>query len=334
MSDKKDKRKKAKDKRKKTKGKKDKKVKVKAKRTRITTQQNMTESLSDKMINQKPIITRTNPLQQVQQFVPQGFGSMATVDQRNNDVLRGQFNDTQNKLINVERVLKKERSDAQKQGDIDKANTWKAKRHIKDKRNENEDFKTLGEVRGINTMRNIFSAWKTYKDDERPNKIAQVESSSLGRDEYKEHNYFHPDDNIDVVPTIPELKSDDYIERGDEDLIVEDNIDRGHEDLIDRGHKDNIDGGHEDNIDRGHEDNIDRGHEDHIDRGHEDLIDGGHEDLIDGGHEDLIVEDNYDSLKKKQLREIMKNKKRETGDSRYNITGKNKEQLIASLRGN
>ena len=314
MSDKKDKRKKAKDKRKKTKGKKDKK----AKKARITIQQNMTESLSDKMMNQKPIITRTNPLQQVQQFVPQGFGSMATIDQRNNDVLRGQFNDTQNKLINVERVLKKERSDAQKQGDIDKANTWKAKRHIKDKRNENEDFKTLGEVRGINTMRNIFSAWKTYKDDERPNKIAQVESSSLGRDEYKEHNYFHLDDNIDVVPTIPELKSDDYIERGDEDLIVEDNIDRGHEDNIDRGHEDLIGGGHEDNIDRGHEDLIDRGHEDNIDR----------------GHEDLIVEDNYGSLSKKKLKEIMKDRKKKTKDERYNITGKNKDQLIASLRGN
>ena len=76
MSDKKDKRKKAKDKRKKAKDKKDKKVKVKAKKARITIQQNMTESLSDKMMNQKPIITRTNPLQQVQQFVPQGFGSM------------------------------------------------------------------------------------------------------------------------------------------------------------------------------------------------------------------------------------------------------------------
>ena len=278
MSDKKDKRKK--DKRRKDKRKK------KAKKARITIQQNMTESLSDKMMNQKPIITRTNPLQHVQQFIPQGFGSMATVDQRNNDIIRGQFNETQNKLINVERVLKKERSDAQKQGDIDKANTWKAKRHIKDKRNENEDFKTLNEVRGINTMRNIFSAWKTYKDDERPNKIAQVESSSMDRDEYKERNYFHQDDNIDVVPTIPELKSDDYID-----------IDRGHEDLIDRGH--------EDLIDRGHEDNIDRDHE-----------------------------DNYDSLTKKELREIMNDRKKETKNSRYNTTGKNKDQLIASLRGN
>ena len=269
---------------------------------------------------------------------------MATVDQRNNDIIRGQFNETQNKLINVERVLKKERSDAQKQGDIDKANTWKAKRHIKDKRNENADFKTLGEVRGINTMRNIFSAWKTYKDDERPNKIAQIESSSMDRDEYKERNYFHQDDNIDVVPTIPELKSDDYIERGDEDLIVEDNIDRGHEDNIDRGHEDNIDRGHEDlivedNIDRGHEDlivedNIDRGHEDYIDRGHEDYIDGGHEDNIDGGHEDHVVKDNYDSMTKKVLGRIMKKKRKETWDKRYNITGKNKKQLIASLRGN
>ena len=266
---------------------------------------------------------------------------MATVDQRNNDVLRGQFNDTQNKLINVERVLRKERSDAQKQGDIDKANTWKAKRHIKDKRNENEDFKTLGEVRGINTMRNIFSAWKTYKDDERPNKIAQVESSSLGRDEYKERNYFHLDDNIDVVPTIPELKSDEWGEEG-VDWVWEDNTDGGHEDNIDRGHEDNIDGGDEDNIDGGDEDNIDGGHkdnidggdEDNIDGGHKDLIDGGHKDNIDGGHEDLIVKDNYNLLSKKELGRIMKNKKKETGDSRYNITGKNKKQLIASLRGN
>jgi hypothetical protein len=214
---KKDKKKKKKKEKKKVKA----KTNPKKKHVSITHNQN----ISDKMIEQKPIITRTNPLQQVQQFIPQGFGGSATIDQRNNDILRGQFNETSNKLIKVENILGKERTEAQLQGDIDKRNTGKARRHIKEKLADDDQYKTLGKQRMDNTMKNVFSAWKNYHDDEKIQQSIPIQSNSLNRDTYSDPEYFNPYDGIDVASTEPVLTDPtDYSHMMDSDTEDEDEI--------------------------------------------------------------------------------------------------------------
>ena len=58
------------------------------------------------MIEQKPIIARTNAPVQMPMYMPQGVGGSASIDQRTTDVLRGEINKSQNKLVDVESKLK------------------------------------------------------------------------------------------------------------------------------------------------------------------------------------------------------------------------------------
>jgi hypothetical protein len=124
--------------------------------------------MQDRMIGQTPIIARTNAPVQIPMYMPQGFGGNASIDQRTTDVLRGEINKSQNKLVDVESKLK-ERTEAQIQGSLDVSNTAKAKRHIKRKKEEDPDYQTLGEQRVNQGMQNVFRAWKGYKDEEKKN---------------------------------------------------------------------------------------------------------------------------------------------------------------------
>ena len=147
--------------------------------------------VGSELVRQKPIIAPVNPLQQVQQYQPQGFGVGASIDQRNIDITKGQLNETQNKLINVEKILKKERTDAQLQGDIDKRNTGRAKRHVKRKKEDDANFMTLADQRTINTATDAFYNLKQNAEDEKNKTIAQndIADNHIGDKKWKDRNY-------------------------------------------------------------------------------------------------------------------------------------------------
>ena len=147
--------------------------------------------VGSELVRQKPIIAPVNPLQQVQQYQPQGFGVGASIDQRNIDITKGQLNETQNKLINVEKILKKERTDAQLQGDIDKRNTGRAKRHVKRKKEDDPYFMTLADQRTINTATDAFYNLKQNAEDEKNKTIAQndIADNHIGDKKWKDRNY-------------------------------------------------------------------------------------------------------------------------------------------------
>jgi hypothetical protein len=122
------------------------------------------------------------------------------------------------------------RSEAQLQGDQDKSNTAKAKRHLKAKLEENEDFiplaiQEVAEYEPI-TTNNVFYAWRENRDAIRG--FIDVKSSSINRSPIHEHNYFNESDNIDVPITYPDLKSthteDEENEENEENYIPAEEI--------------------------------------------------------------------------------------------------------------
>jgi chemotaxis protein histidine kinase CheA len=108
------------------------------------------------------------------------------------------------------------RSEAQLQGDQDKRDTGKARRHLKAKLEENEDFVPLA-IQEVDhtpytpfTTNDIFYAWLENRDAIKGLRgLSNVRSSSINRSPIHEHNYFDESDNIDVPTTYPDLKSID-----------------------------------------------------------------------------------------------------------------------------
>jgi hypothetical protein len=99
--------------------------------------------------------------------------------------LRGQINQTQNEIVTVQSELKRARTNAELQGDLDKSNTAKSKRHLK-------NIVPLPQQR---VLRNVFDAWKNAPKG----LLSNIESNSINRDIDEQTNYFKDDDNIDVV---------------------------------------------------------------------------------------------------------------------------------------
>ena len=195
--------------------KKKKKVKAKKTKTKKTYSVSRNPTISDNMVQQKPIISQTNPQQGRVQSI---FGSTASIDQRNNDILRGQMNETANKLVTATSDLKKVRTNPQLQGDKDKSNTFIAKGFIAGKREADYDFRTLGEQKMDNTMKNVFRGWKKVATDNK-NSIT-VDDNSIDRETHEDTDYFNPDDAIDVATTSGELDDD-----SDDDAAADDDDD-------------------------------------------------------------------------------------------------------------
>ena len=197
--------------------KKKKKVNAKKTKTKKTYSISRNPTMSDNMVQQKPIISQTNPQQGRVQSI---FGSTASIDQRNNDILRGQMNETANKLITATSDLKKVRTKPQLQGDKDKSNTFISKGFITGKREANHDFRTLGEQKMDNTMKNVFKGWKKVTTDNK-NSIA-VDDHSIDRETHEDTDYFNPDDAIDVPTTSGEL--DDAVDDDEDNVEIETEI--------------------------------------------------------------------------------------------------------------
>jgi hypothetical protein len=150
------------------------------------------ENMSDRMIEQKPIIARTNPIQPVQ-YMPQGFGGSSSIDQRNNDIMRGQLNETNNKLITME----------------SKHNNEKEKYEIRNKQSEIEHNRLMEKIKYSNEAKRIKEERAQEKRNEKAkNPLADVKSNRMDRDVYIEKSYFKDNDNIDVPTTEPEFYSD------------------------------------------------------------------------------------------------------------------------------
>ena len=106
--------------------------------------------MQDRMIEQKPIIARTNAPVQMPMYMPQGFGGSASIDQRSTDIMRGEVNNAQNKVTGFEKRVK-ELTEAQKAGYIEASRTKKlsaeAKKWVQDRRDEDPGFETFIERR-------------------------------------------------------------------------------------------------------------------------------------------------------------------------------------------
>ena len=239
--------------------KKDNKKKAKRKHKVATTHN---KNMSDRMLEQKPVVARTNAPIPIAQYMPQGFGGSASIDQRNNDMLRGQINDASNKLIATSQSLdtvtkdlketKKELSQNKKDGYIKSKITSLHKRHKKKK----PDFVPLAENRPeiksvIQDNLNYKSGSLAYAFNKlknlpsKPNNLSNIKSPSIDRDDVKEPNYFKPNDNIDVTETVPILSDpgvDGYTGIVDEGLYESfERSDMNDEDTRGHAYNENID---------------------------------------------------------------------------------------------
>jgi hypothetical protein len=167
------------------------KAKHKTKTHHVTNEYN--QNMSDRMIEQKPIIARTNPLQPVQ-YMPQGFGGSASMDQRNTDILRGQLNETNNKLITIE----------------SKHNNEKEKYEIHKKQSEIEHKRLMEKIKNSNEAKKLkLERAEEKKNEKAKNPLANLKSNHMSREVHIDKNYFKDNDNIDVPATEPQLHSDD-----------------------------------------------------------------------------------------------------------------------------
>jgi hypothetical protein len=167
------------------------KAKHKTKTHHVTNEYN--QNMSDRMIEQKPIIARTNPLQPVQ-YMPQGFSGSASMDQRNTDILRGQLNETNNKLITIE----------------SKHNNEKEKYEIRNKQSEIEHKRLIEKIKNSNETKQLkLIRAEEKKAEKAKNPLANIISDRMSRDTHIEKNYFKDNDNIDVPATEPQLHFND-----------------------------------------------------------------------------------------------------------------------------
>ena len=212
--------------------KKKKKVKAKNTRTKKTYSHSHNPNMSDNMVQHKPIITHTNAHQPGRVITqPVGaqsmFGSTSSVDQRNNDIMRGEMNKTSNQMIVVSNELKKARSEAQLFGDEKKTTTA----YIKRKKKQDPEYMPiflknpevgikLGGV--LNKLHNedvgephsklagAFNKlkWVSNNTKAKPTTLTEIVDTSIGRDTHEDTNFFSPTDNIDVPTTSIEFEDD------------------------------------------------------------------------------------------------------------------------------
>ena len=211
--------------------KKHKKKKPNKESTKIVYKDNPTrQTTSGEMARQKPIIPMTNTpynpsLQNIRPSVQsQGFGMGASIDQRNNDITRGQVNETSNQLATVKQDIVdiNLRTEKQLAGDKKRSETAKSKNMVRTaeekkatEANRREIARVKKEKKALETsLKNPSTSdnmtSRNQRSEQQQTKTINTESKSFNRDAKKEENYFNPKgDNVDNVGNEVVLKGDD-----------------------------------------------------------------------------------------------------------------------------